>query len=39
MLQSSAKPTIKDLLLTDFARTETLVPSRVPLKLRKVKAL
>jgi antitoxin Phd len=33
-LQAAARPSLKELLLTDFARTDALVPARTP-KLRR----
>ena len=35
-VQSDGKPTLKDLLLTDFARTDNLVPPRRKWKRRVV---
>jgi len=36
-LQQSERPTLKDLLLTDFARTDNLIPPRRKWKRRAVK--
>jgi hypothetical protein len=33
-MQASARPTLKDLLLSDEARTETLTPARRPARRR-----
>jgi antitoxin Phd len=38
-LQSAARPSLKELLLTDFARTDTLVPPRTPKQRRQITAL
>lgn len=35
-LQAAARPSLKDLLLTDFARTDSLVPPRKPKQRRPV---
>jgi antitoxin Phd len=38
-LQKAARPTLKELLLTDEARGKDLVPPRAPMARRKVKPL
>jgi antitoxin Phd len=38
-LEAAARPSLKQLLLTDFARTDTLVPARKPKQRRQVRAL
>jgi antitoxin Phd len=38
-LQAAARPSLKQLLLSDFARTDTLVPLRKPKQRRQVTAL
>jgi antitoxin Phd len=38
-LQSSARPSLKELLLSDSARTEFLVPARGAARRRQVKAM
>jgi antitoxin Phd len=38
-LQAAARPSLKELLLTDFARTDTLVSPRTPKQHRQITAL
>jgi antitoxin Phd len=38
-MQASTRPTLKDLLLSDEARTETLTPARRPARRRPVPSL
>jgi antitoxin Phd len=38
-LQAAARPSLKELLLADFARTDTLVPARTPKLRRQIKPL
>jgi antitoxin Phd len=38
-LQAAARPSLKQLLLTDFARTDSLVPQRAPKKRRNITSL
>jgi antitoxin Phd len=38
-LQAAARPSLKELLLTDFARTDSLVPIRTPKLRRQITAL